>query len=92
MIEPDVYHKYLVKTGSPLPQASAEPVVPTNSDAVVHPAQGLLSLPREELPSLLLQPAVLQHLSNDKRLYELLVQARHCNLRNEGPAKKLSKQ
>jgi len=92
VIEPDIHHKHLISTSLPLPGLSLAPKLPNDMESAAHYPQGILSLPREELSLLLVQPATLFYLNSDRKLYDMLMQARHCIKKNEGPAKKLSKQ
>lgn len=92
VIEPDICHKHLIATNLPWPELSSTPALSSNVKSTACSPQGILSLPREELLRLLVQPATLCYLNNDKKLYEMLMQARHGIEKNEGSAKKLSKQ
>ena len=91
MVEPDIYHKFLLNTGSLAPVPSVAPGSGLNP---VHPpAHGKFSsLPLEDRQRLLENPTIRAYLDDYEGLYELAMQALNCVQRVEGVATKLSKQ
>lgn len=90
VVEPDIYHKFLINTGLQVPSPS--PVAGVSISAHQAPRGRFSSLPLQERQSLMENRTMLDHLDDDERVCEIAMQALSCVPRIEGAATKLAKQ